>query len=509
MFKEEKKSEGILMGELWKEMKEWRKHWQLGKFFKILFLGLAASLFDSATDFNFAWSVPAACGNRDECSVEENFDLSFVSTPCGRVNYKAVERLTYTFIAFPAFSLGFSTLQSLVVTLVNKCWRGKVNRIVEWSAATFAVAVELSLFVGLLSMARGKNGWTCALPHLAPVYNGFIQTVAYLSAIITIGIKCFGIFCHGPQSCHLVFRAKEAETKFEAAFQLSLLSSIYIGSGINSPASLLSGTSSIIIISTNGAQNFLQRHEEKLLEASILGKICVAASVLPIFILTTVFKLGAYATNRTWNEDMVDTLNSIGVGLPILIILLLKGCNLLKNLPTSNVFQFVMFDLLSLQLWPKGRDGKIIGLSMAVYTFLYIAVPGPFLISSPEPNNYRMKEWNNNEYDNWVARIGERLQSASISFLVIGFVAFVLVICMILFEDKWVAEVVSKFPHRPKEDDNEDPEKGRETNVEDELAATELSQEDEDNDQDQRNQHEHCGVDVIVESELKKQALLR
>ena len=325
------------MGELWKEMKEWRKHWQLGKFFKILFLGLAASLFDSATDFNFAWSVPAACGNRDECSVEENFDLSFVSTPCGRVNYKAVERMTYTFIAFPAFSLGFSTLQSLVVTLVNKCWRGKVNRIVEWSAATFAVAVELSLFLGLLSMARGKNGWTCALPHLAPVYNSFIQTVAYLSAILTIGIKCFGIFCHGPQSCHLVFRAKEAETKFEAAFQLSLLSSIYIGSGINSPASLLSGTSSIIIISTNGAQNFLQRHEEKLLEASILGKICVTASVLPVFLLTTLFKIGVFANNNAWNDDIELIVIFFGMGLPIFIILLLNMRNLMRDLTLAHV----------------------------------------------------------------------------------------------------------------------------------------------------------------------------
>ena len=117
-------------------------------------------------------------------------------------------------------------------------------------------------------------------------------------------------------------------------------------------------------------------------------------------------------------------------------------CNMLKDLPTSNVFQFVMFDLFSLQLWPKGRNGKMIGLSMAVYTFLFIAAPGPFLISSPEPNSYRMKEWNNPDYDQWVARIGERLQIASISFLVIGSVAFALVICIILFEDKWVTELL-------------------------------------------------------------------
>ena len=149
---------------------------------------------------------------------------------------------------------------------------------------------------------------------------------------------------------------------------------------------------------------------------------------------------------------------------------------------------------------------------MTVFTFLLQASPLPFVITNPEPTidwNWTTKESNDTAYKEWESTTGERLRNASISLLVIGSLAFVLVICMILFEDKWVAEVVSKFPHRPKEDDNEDPEKGRETNVEDELAATELSQEDEDNDQDQSNQHEHCGVDVIVESELKKQALLR
>ena len=448
------------MGELWKEMKDWRKYWKLGKFFQVLFLGLAASLFDSGTDFNFAWSVPTACNNRSGCSEEENFDLDGVTSPCGRVPYKVVERLTYTFIAFPAFSLGFSGLQRLVVALINKCWRGKVHRIVQWFAGSFAVAVELSLIVGLSAVARGNNGWACALPHLAPVYDGFIQAVAYFSATLTIGVKCFGIFCHGPQSCQLVYKAKEAETKFESAFQLSLLSSIYIGSGINSPSSLLSATASIFLICINGVQNFLKRHEEKLSEASILGKVCVAASVLPVFLLATVFKLGAYANNRVWNEDMVDTLNSIGLGLPILTILLLKMCNMLKDLPTCNVFQFVMFDLFSVQLWPKGRNGKMIGLSMAVYTFLFLAAPAPFLISSPEPHssrNERMKEWNNPDYDEWAAGIGKRLRIASISFLVIGSVAFVLVICMIFFEDKWVTEVVLKFPNCPKEENTEDP----------------------------------------------------
>mgnify|MGYP007015440702 CR=1 FL=1 len=54
MYQEEKGSDGIRVGELWKEMKEWRKHWKLSTFFNVLVLGLVASLFDSGTDIIFA-----------------------------------------------------------------------------------------------------------------------------------------------------------------------------------------------------------------------------------------------------------------------------------------------------------------------------------------------------------------------------------------------------------------------------------------------------------------------
>ena len=46
----------------------------------------------------------------------------------------------------------------------------------------------------------------------------------------------------------------------------------------------------------------------------------------------------------------------------------------------------------------------------------------------------------------WASETGDRLQTASISLLLVGSVSFVLVICLVLFEDKWVAKIVSKFP---------------------------------------------------------------
>ena len=122
MFQEETESEGIQVGKLWGEMRDWRKHWKLSRFLQVLIFGLATSLFDSGTDFNFVWKVPeachAACGNITECSTQD-FDPAQVSSPCGMFHYKEVERLTYTYIAFPGFFLGYSGLQSLVVALVN------------------------------------------------------------------------------------------------------------------------------------------------------------------------------------------------------------------------------------------------------------------------------------------------------------------------------------------------------------------------------------------------------
>ena len=430
---------------------------QVSRFLYVLILGLAASLADSATDFNFTWSVPEACGGSSttECSVQY-FDLAQVSSPCGMFHYKKLERVSYTFIAFPGFFLGYSGIKSLVVALVSKCCKGEFHKIVIWLVNALVAALKFSLMVGLFLGAR-SNSWPCSLPHLVPVYDCAIQGMAYLSAALIVGVKCLGTFCHGPQSCHLVFRAKEAETKFEAALQLALISRIHLSSGVRTSASLLSAFSSIFFIGNNGVQNFLQRHEEKLSEASTPGKICVAASVLPIFLLTTIFKIGVSATNRVWNTTAEMVTIFLSLGLPISVILLLKMCNLLKDL--EHVNQRVISDIMSLHLWPKGEDGKRISLAMTTFTFLLFASPSPFLVASPAPttdwvtNNTAGYNMNNAGYNTWASETGDRLQIASICFLLIGSIAFALAICLILFEDKWVDKIVSKFPNHVEEEE--------------------------------------------------------
>ena len=81
-------------------------------------------------------------------------------------NYKDVERMTYTFIAFPGFFLGFSALQNVVTALVSKCWKGEVHRSVRWLAGALAVSLECFLSLGFY-VANAEYGWTCDHPQLA------------------------------------------------------------------------------------------------------------------------------------------------------------------------------------------------------------------------------------------------------------------------------------------------------------------------------------------------------
>ena len=57
----------------------------------------------------------------------------------------------------------------------------------------------------------------------------------------------------------------------------------------------------------------------------------------------------------------------------------------------------------------------------------------------------------NSDYAEYETELGSRLHFLSISFLTTGSVAFVLVICMIFFEDQLVAKIVSKFPKSSKD----------------------------------------------------------
>ena len=269
---------------LWKEVKEWRSHWRWSTFLNALVLGLAASLFDSVTDFNFAWSVPEDCRNTTDSSVKP-FDKVYVSSPCGLLYYKNVERLTYTYIAYPGFFLAFDGLRNLVWGLIEKCWGEKVDGIFAKLAHFLAIGLEVSFAVAILMAAMWSDLWDKNVPELALVYDYVIQGMSYLSFIIVIGVKCLGIVFHGPETKGLVCKATVNETIFESALQLALVGRIYFSSGYGTSASALSAVSSLVCLCKVHIQAFLERHQEELSKASILGKIFVVVLFLPVLSL--------------------------------------------------------------------------------------------------------------------------------------------------------------------------------------------------------------------------------
>ena len=214
-----------------------------------------------------------------------------------------------------------------------------------------------------------------------------------------------------------------------------------------------------------GVETFWSRHIEKLSQASILGKICVAASVLPVFVLTDTFKLTAHCLIKLRSETLYPLTILLGIGPPTLTLFVIR-C-IVKDLAVKEIGSGVFSELLVFHLWPKNNHGKRINLAMAVFSFFLFSAPLPFMIVNPKPDTLK---WTQNRstlfrsmYDRrkWAAELNERVQMASISLIVVGTVALFFTICLILFEDTWVAGIVTTFPKVSNEDhksiENRDP----------------------------------------------------
>ena len=134
------------MRAFWKELKEWRKHWSINKFFQALVFGLLFSVLDMETDFVFAWSVP------DDCPTGYDALLQRGTTNlnhCGHFVSKGVKYCTFTFIALPGVMLAFSALQSLFVELWDACSGPKVSGYLQAVMNVVALTLQTSLCIAL------------------------------------------------------------------------------------------------------------------------------------------------------------------------------------------------------------------------------------------------------------------------------------------------------------------------------------------------------------------------
>ena len=430
---------------IWREVRDWRKHWDTKTFWKVVLFSFIFSLLDTGTDFNFAWSVPKDCPEWHNFSQIDDV----MSGPCGIVKPKNVELLTYFFIAAPGLLLGFSAVQQLFADLTS-CGKAPVG--VRILANTAAVFFEITMFFGFFVASALFNLWTKEVPGLGNGYEYTLKTIAYLSAASNLGVKFVGVFCHGPEMKHLVFQATDAETRYEAALQLVLVISIYMNSGRSTQASILSGVTSILVIGKVGVQNYLGRQEKELTGTSVLGKFCLAVSVLPAFVLTALFKIGTMAILNAWDKILGSmALIPLAVGPPILVILVLKIYLPLNQLTVASINQGVVAELVTLHLWPPILHGGRIGLAVTVYNLLLFSSFLAWVISHPERSRVGeiCNKFGASNADHWAEETTVRYQAASILCLLIGWLTLPLTICQVVGENKFTRQMMKSFQNNP------------------------------------------------------------
>ena len=459
------------MGALWREIKDNGPHWNTRRFFQALIFGLLFTLLDTGTDLSFAWNVP------DECPLNRPAEELF-KTPCGILYPKAVEFMTYTFIALPGVILGFSALQSLAA---RKMAAGKINGKFQAVANFVALFIQGSVYAGMCFLALLYRFWTREVPEsFTQVYGFTIKAMAYISALFVICVKILGVFSHGPQTRQLVLRTTDAETRYEAALQLILVASIYLGSGSWTTRSLLSAISSLLVIGKVGVELFFEELEQegKLLQASLPGKICVATSVLPVFVLTALFKIGTVAIVNVWDPLPYGTvLILLALVLPAFVIFLVKTCVHLEDLSVVAISQGVVAELVSLHLWPCGRTGKRIGLGVTIFQTLLFSFMLGCVIQKRElyvGSSVRVgvgdvsqlsqadvaaqirhlwgTESSSKILEDWSRETCSRLRIASVCCLLIGWISLPLIIGQVFFQDVFVKKLADKCLDAQEED---------------------------------------------------------
>ena len=431
---------------MWRELKDWKSNWKKSTFFQALVFGLAASFFDCGTDFYFAWTVPGECSHE---GAELDFRI-YVSTPCGTIPFNTVEAWTYTAIALPGILLGIAGIQHRLKDIVFKCYPGQIHWCIKGTANVISIAIEALFCVLLILAATWNRKLTNEHPKLGYVHSITVKVLAYLSATFIIGVKLLGLFSHGPETSRLILRVTAMETKYEACLQLLLVANILLSSTMSMAtfATYLSGLSSLIVISKVGVEKLFEKHKEQVSECSLWGKIALAATALPVFLLATFFKIGSLALI---SGDLVWTrVVFLGFAASSTTLLLLKMCRSKNDQVLTSINQGILAELLTLHLWPKGQLGNRVGVGMTTFIFLLYSFSVACHVANPEDLSKIFVSVNKSDpaFQAWMSERTARLQTTSACFLGLGVCTFILVIGFILLQDKLVTTTISKFPEQ-------------------------------------------------------------
>ena len=199
---------------------------------------------------------------------------------------------------------------------------------------------------------------------------------------------------------------------------------------------------SLLVIGKLGTQDYLERHNRELTGASLFGKVCLAISVAPVFVLVAAFKIGCLSIvcalwigiplqNGNYQQLTPIWLILLAVVPPAVIICLTKIFASETSLTAAAITQGVFAETVSLHFWQCKRLGKQIGIGMITYNLILYSSFLDWIIVDPS-----------SKYD---------LGVAIYVCLRLGWVCFLIVTWTLLYEEKYVGYMVDKFPQEGKD----------------------------------------------------------
>ena len=149
-----------------------------------------------------------------------------------------------------------------------------------------------------------------------------------------------------------------------------------------------------------------------------------------MFVLVAIFKIGCLAivfALWTWSDYLAPVaLILLAVAPPALLIYLVKICVPHTSLTAAAITQGVFAELVSLHHWQCERLGKKIGIGMITYNLILYSAFLDWIIVDPS-----------SRYD---------LRVEIYVCLRMGWLCFVLIALMVLYQEKYVTYMVSKHP---------------------------------------------------------------
>ena len=424
-----------------REVKDYATYITVPAFLQSFLLGFCLSLFDSTTDFSFAASVPFDCpdffnpNETNSTKAEAEFVYRTIQdeNPCGGVSPITIQVRTYFFIALPGLLIMLSGFHKMTSSMARKCCSSCQGP----GCHCCGHITTLLLLTMLLLLAYAV---ICLIPRLTPAgstdrpsdtFPTLSAVAAILSAVGLLGVKLLAVFVHGPETKKLAVWVTSLEAQHESALQLSSVLSLVIQSGQYRLIGLLSMASSVLVLGKAGSEAFLTFGRENRLEAeaSLKGKLCLLASLIPVFLLSSFFRVGTLAVSLAWMWYVSSTLALVAAATlpPLLVMLVLQGCGKLEDLEADQMLRGSVAELVSISLWGSRswEAGRKINLWMSLYlTLLYTTVLA-WVIASPTAH---LPELMATLHPGWVAAYALRLRLAAASCLALGWTSLPLVV---------------------------------------------------------------------------------